>query len=721
MDLSEPNPPHDYSYIWLPAIEEHEQNRHADSDLKAILAIGIREAALQALDEDSSILPELISILEGKNWAVFERNSLFLLSQSAKDYPDIVAEKLTNKLFFEDESYKHEYALLAQAGFGLIGAGEKQEILSWIKTEPSDEDIEEYSEWYFGQHGSKLTDDELEAYASKRKMNLLWQFQNALPEEWKERFDGWVQQYGEPEHPDFSCYSSSTWVGPTSPMPSEDLKKMSVAEIVDYLKSWQPPEGHFVETPEGLSRTLAQAVSDDPIRFALESMAFAGLDPTYVRGFIDGLRDAPKNRDDIPWQHVLELCQWVVEQPREIPGRKAEYSDIDPGWVWARKSIANLLNSGLKSGLGEIPVELREQVWPVLEVLTDDPDPSHEEYGEGHMDPSQLSINSVRGEAMHAVVEYGLWVYRNSEVGEKSFDLIPELRVVLAKHLNIDIDPSLAIRSVYGRWFPWLNLIDHGWAEENKRKIFSPDPARYWDAAWKTYITFCQPFDDVFAVLKDQYALAIDKLGQPSEIEIDIANAEKRLAEHLMAFYGRGKLQLDDDLMIAFYEKASLQLRAHAIEFLGRSLGSSDVPLPEGYEDRLHRLWEWRFTQATENGEPDELADFCWWFSSGKLDEDWALFQLKAVLVLPTKGDSLDFAAEQLVKVAARKPMPALECLNLMLNKLGEVGIYFGWNDEAKQILGEAMKSQDEAVKALATAIINRLGAMGYFEFREFL
>jgi len=189
----------------------------------------------------------------------------------------------------------------------------------------------------------------------QRQLFRLWQFRHDLPEGWKVKYERWVQKHGEPEHPDFSYYMSSGWTGPTSPKSSVNIQEMSVTKIVDYLKTWIPPEGHCVDTPEGLGRSITQAVANDPIRFASDAVLFIGLDPTYVRGLIEGFRDVPKNRDDFPWQPVLELFQWVVEQPREISGRKSEYSDLDPGWVWARKSIASLLSTSLNECPGQIP------------------------------------------------------------------------------------------------------------------------------------------------------------------------------------------------------------------------------------------------------------------------------------------------------------------------------------------------------------------------------
>jgi hypothetical protein len=99
-------------------------------------------------------------------------------------------------------------------------------------------------------------------------------------------------------------------------------------------------------------------------------------------------------------------------------------------------------------------------------------------------DAANYSIKTTRGEAMHAVMSYALWVYRNtdqdSHAGDYStrrFNQMPEVEVVLDKHLGPNIDSSAAIRSVYGQWFPWLVLLDPNWADgecyRNGEKIAS--------------------------------------------------------------------------------------------------------------------------------------------------------------------------------------------------------------------------------------------------------
>jgi hypothetical protein len=81
------------------------------------------------------------------------------------------------------------------------------------------------------------------------------------------------------------------------------------------------------------------------------------------------------------------------------------------------------------------------------------------------------------------------------------------------------------------------------------------------------------------------------------------------------------------------WRHAPLQPRAKLIEVLGIMLHNTNAPTPTAV-DRLQRLWEWRFDQlpTIPGADLGELAGFGWWFGSGKLDPDWALAQLHALL-----------------------------------------------------------------------------------------
>jgi hypothetical protein len=74
----------------------------------------------------------------------------------------------------------------------------------------------------------------------------------------------------------------------------------------------------------------------------------------------------------------------------------------------------------------------------------------------------------------------------------------PEVRDVLDQHLDPNMEPSLAIRAVYGWRFPQLTLIDESWAARNTSRIFPADESlqELSAAAWGAYVVFEMPHYD---------------------------------------------------------------------------------------------------------------------------------------------------------------------------------------------------------------------------------
>jgi len=709
----------DYSWMWRATIEDNEQNISGRDEVKSILVTSIRDAGLQLIKLDSEKFTEVVEHLEAKHYLIFHRISLYIHSQYINDgQAESVANRLTNRDLFEDITFCHEYAQLAKTGFGLLSTKQQNIIFSWIQSGP---DLESYNKRVQDHTGKNATNEEIRQYTSTWQRDRLEQFKEHFTHDKQQYYQELINEFGEPDHPDFAIHTTS-FIGPISPISKEELQQMSVEEVISFVKGWVPAQGYMEMSPEGLGQILSSVISDNPIEFSQKSHLFKVLDPTYVRSFVDGLRNVPKERGDIPWAEVIDLSLWVVSQEREIQGRDSEYSDIDPGWVWTRKSIANLLENGLKKVKGEIPIELRLSVWDVLVPLTEDPDPFNEEYGEGHMDPSTRSINTVRGEALHTVIAYALWIIRSENAEHSStFELMPEVQKVLDRHLDLNIDPSLAIRSVYGQWFPWLEMMDEEWARQAKDKIFPLELSEYWESAWKTYVIFCKPYKKIFTLLKDQYAFAVKNIGKPSRLKMDIADSDRRLTEHLMTYYWSGELSIDDELMTEFYTYSSISIKQYAIEFFGRSLRSISEELDPVIRERLEVFWERRYQEALQQNSLTELTEFCWWFSSGKMNIDWALVELKKVLSLEIKLDDLNFVAEELVNWMPERAADVLFCLEQMIEHLKKEGVYFHWEDEAKEILRLAMNDQDEAIIEQAISIIHGLGAMGYFEYKTLL
>ena len=422
---------------------------------------------------------------------------------------------------------------------------------------------------------------------------------------------------------------------------------------------------------EGLGRQLTEVVTADPKRFSENALQFQGLDATYVRSFLQGIETAAKQKAAVSWQPVLELCKWVLSQKEQTAKPKNALIDRDPDWSWAKKAVANLLYEGLTGRDGyEIPFNLRDFVWNILRPLTDEPDISPErEESSSSFDPATRSINSIRGIAMHCVVKYALWIRRHIDKNadskiriERGFEEMQEVREVLDYHLDPEIEPTWTIRSVYGQWFPTLILLDISWATKNVSKIF-PHEKKYRelrDVAWETYIVFCVPYEAAFEMLHNEYKRSIDQIGVVTKKRKYLADPAERLAEHLMVFYWKGKIDLSaqGNLVDSLFKQASVKIRRHALAFIGRNLGGTNLP-PPSILDRLKTLWDRRLS-AVRTSTPaaaEELVDFGWWFVSGTLDDSWSISQLKETLRLAGRVEPDHMVMKHLADIANARPL----------------------------------------------------------------
>lgn len=721
--------PEDYSYIRRPAIEDHDQNR--GHGLSGLLVSAVRDTA-EALMETKG--KAALEIVEGRHFKVFKRIGLHLRRKWPEVDPEGTASLVADPTIFYDIHLHHEFFHLLHERFNRLPLKAQQAYLALVA---QGTDAERWLDLREHESGHRPSEEEGKRYVRHWQYTKLSPPEEFLDQEWRQRFDALKQEFGELDHPDFHFYLGPVWTGPTSPKRVEDIRSVSIEELISFLETWQPSGDPMSPSAEGLGRELTSLVASEPERFAAEARRFQDLDPTYVGALFWGLLKGAKKAGTFLWAPVLDLCDWVVNQSQEIPEREGEYVHTGGGWGSTRRAIASLLSSGFELGTAEMPFSLRTASWEVLNPLTDDPDPTpgyEARYGGSNMDPATLSINTTRGEAMHAVVRYALWVRRHlkeapsgKERLAQGFDEMPEVLEVLDHHLDPDSDPALAIRAVYGQWFPWLVLLDPHWAAQSVTRIFPTEETlrELRDAAWETYITFCAPYDNAFDLLREEYRRAVERIGTASGERQRLTDPDRRLAEHLMTLYWRGKLSLDepDGLLMRFYAKASDSLCSHALAFVGRSLHRTEEEVASQILDGLKVLWERRLNVARTVTPPTshtaELAAFGSWFVSAKFDDAWAIVQLEEALKLAVSVEPDHLVVERLATLAAVMPAHAVECLSLIIEADKEGWHIHGWREHMRTILSSVLQSTDNTARQAAVDLVHRLGARGHLGFRN--
>jgi hypothetical protein len=653
-----------------------------------------------------------VEFLEGRPTKVFHRIAFDIIRRQRQVVPDLVAAHLTNHAFFDDASLRHEYDHLACEAFGQLSPPQQNAILTWIEQGPPPSTHERWEQHAGQQHPA----ENWELYTKYWQLDRLTPIADSLPSSWHERYRQLIAEIGPVPPVPQEGYLD------TSPVTQEDLARMTPQAILDYLRGWEPGEREHVLSREGLGRALAGVVAENPTQFDTLTIQLRTLHPTYVQWYFRGLREAIQKGRTCTWQVALDLAGWAAA---EHDARKTEDLVTRDGATWRDTGsvIADVLTFAVTKTPDIIPYRHREQVWQVLSTFVEDPEPTPQyelEYGPPNMEPYTLALNSTRGKAMEAVIQYALWVRRARNDEYRGFDDLSEVRAVLDQHLDPVHDSSLAIRSVYGRFFPWIVLLDQDWAAERAKTIFDGELGQ---AAWEAYLTYCPVYDDTAKLLTGQYDQAITTLAKAppkSRPQNDTAN---HLGQHLIARYWRGQLALDQGLFARFFAEAPEDLRAAAIRFAGRALSNTEGTVDAEVLRRLTTFWVSRrqIANSALDRHRRELAGFGFWFASGKLDDEWALQQLRDILALVHTIDDDFLVLQQLAKLAAVFPLATVECLAAFAPGDQNYWRIMASEKEVRSVLRTALAGEDHVAQRAARDLVNRLGALGYSGYRTIL
>jgi hypothetical protein len=493
---------------------------------------------------------------------------------------------------------------------------------------------------------------------------------------------------------------------------------MPVEGIVAFLRGWQPLRGFGEPSEEGLARSLSAVIQDRAAEFSAAAALFVGLDPTYVRGFFSGLRGAPESVS-IAWSAVLALAAWAIAQDDEQV-RPAEPGDRDSTWAWTRREIMHLLETAMTNSLPGLDRAHRAAVWGVIEPATRDPDPlpvDEARYGHPNMDPLTYSINTTRGQALHATFAYAVWTAPLGE-GETSSRLPPEAVDVLDQHLDLERDGSLAIHSVYGWWLSQALAADEAWAVERLTEIF-PEETEYFQAAWSAYLPRAGAGNREFELMRPVFRRAITRIGSDPEMRIiGWKGQDEALVERLVWLYAVGRLALGDELLAQLLSTAPASARTEALEQAGRLL-QTDQEVPTEVVTRLRALWDSRWTHHDLTAE--ERATFQWWFASKHVDPAWSLPILAEVIGQGSELRFLFLIMKRLAEVAPAFPAQAVELLKTIAASEAGSWQLVTHRDETRAVLEAAVLSGDNRAKADALDLADRLGRRGLHELKDLL
>ncbi len=695
----------DYTRIVRPSIAEHAQNH--DHGLVDVLVVAAREATLAAATNDEARAAALAA-LAARDRPIFSRLALHLITECGSVAEAFAA--LHDREAAGSVDLWHEYAELLGRRFADLDAGQREALLRLL----SSEELEPFEE---------ESAEEAKRRCRWHLLERLAMISTQLVGPWAETYEGLVSEFGEPDHPAFLSYMTS-FTGPSSPLGAAELAELGPEGTLDALATWEPIGGFEGPTPEGLGRVLEEAVKADPRPYAALSPRFEALDATYVRSLISGLAGALREERGFEWSGVLGLCAWVLNQTFDPEAQPAD-RDRDPGFGWSRRAIADLLAQGLAEGSVEAPIAERERIFGLIAVLTEDPNPTpeHEErYGGSNMDPSTLALNTTRGETMNALVRYCLWVARNEPAdAQAGLSSAPEGRELLERHLDPGHDPSLAIRSIYGRWWASLFNLDREWLAAHMAEIFpaTPEEAALFAAAFDAFLAFTYPWPGGFDLLEEPYRVGAERAGEEPRSRTMHGDPRTRLGNHLIALRAYGTIDTEPGgILDTFWSNAPAEVRGAVVRNAGWTVERTENPDPEVFV-RLAETWEWIASREEGEDAGEVLDGFGAWLPAPNLDPAWLLQQALAVLGrgIPLDPDFSAYGA--LPRLAETDPRSALAVLRGMVETERNRWTPLGSREQIRELLALTLGDPDPVVRAEAQHMVDRLIGIGLRDLRD--
>lgn len=726
--------------FWRTAVED--SNQDIGTDYKDKLLVLLRNTLRGWCERDAASAEAVLNRYLSDKHEILRRLGLYILGEFPQSYRPLVSRELLSETNLDDVGVHHEYFLLLEKGFPQLEAAERAALIDSIRKGPDAEKIERVARWATDDRVDDV-DGYKQNYVKRWTRDRLWMLRDNLETELLEFLNQLIEETGKPDHAEYTHWSSGPYfVNEVSPQPSEELGLLSPDELARFLQQWksEPESADAAErtTQGGLARAAATVVFSNFEKYAAQIEEIALIAPPFAVSLLEGFKN------DLPakprWTEALRLCAALLEKP-DVLAAQADSPRDD--WRGARLTIVDLIEKGLEKNEAGVSVELLEVVRDLLFILLEDsdPEPESEQPGKGtddFRDPATTALNRVRPRALSAIVYY---VYHRLRLLEKTDGektdvadrLEASVRTAISRRLDAQIEPSAAVRSVFGRFLPNFYWLDRDWLLENLDQILpeanDPESNQFFVTAWYGFTAFNGYNPEVFDLLRPKYKRAIANLAAGLTINSHL-QATKNMAGHLLWNYLRGKETLDESgdetsLLAQFFQIASPENRREAGWILWRICQDNPEKFPENWV-RVKTLWERRVAAAArENHASDFDGEMEWYarlpllaFEFENISSLWSLLEgtLPHIARLEHFNIGWESLEEFLVKEVERSPLRAIQFYHLMYQNISRPH-WYSRDAKSRRIIEVAAATPESRREALA--LINTLARTGNHQFRD--
>jgi hypothetical protein len=536
-----------WSTIGRPAIEDHEQNQRA-SDTDDVLIEAFRDSLVSFVRHDSAVATPYVSTLLDDDSLLVRRIAVHAIDTRFAELKSLVCKVLDRSYF--NSHFQHELWHLLKNRFSEFSQEDRARALTAIESL------------------TRSDDNDTEHVGATAYWRATWLAAIRHHDEDIARlYRDYVQVVGgEPEHPDFSSYMTSGWVGSESPISVEQLRAMEVPELVNQLDGYRDSGKFMAPGVEGLTKALGQTVKSEALRYYKELPLFVDLDLAYVYPVIESYHELWREKAQLPWTEIwprlLSFCELLVLQPRLWTDESAqERRHFVANRHWLVGGVARLIESGTQSDDHAFAAELLPQAERILSVLLD-----RETGAEFKTDSDAVSvaINSSRGRCLEALINLTLRACRvaNGDAGRASVWERFEQRY--QSELDRVQRREYEFATLVVNYLPNFLYLSKDWVVRNLDVIFDVTDELHWLCAMQAYAYVNKVDEEIYTYLRDRnhFIRALDDTRLKKEVG-------EKIVQNIAIAYLIGVESLEDEngLLARLLRRRKIDELSHLVWF----------------------------------------------------------------------------------------------------------------------------------------------------------
>ena len=431
-----------------------------------------------------------------------------------------------------------------------------------------------------------------------------------------------------------------------------NIADMTISEIITYLKTDGSPNklselyknDNFLNQrgPEGVCEEIKNDFIVRQSEYLNSLNSFFDpekIHPSYTYAVLQPLENllrADKKLDDTQVISLFNFFKIIRMYGEKKTLKPLEDDSYLPNWIAVHLSMTNIILQTLDDiKNSEVFSNYQEEIFNQIKYLLNYKySPDVEDEWDKTSESSHVAINSVRGEAYRAFVQY-MYNQGNDSISDEVKNLFEWL---------IKNETSNAVRFTIGQFFASFYFRDKEFIKNLLPEIFPYERSMVlFFPTWEGYLS-SSLYEEIFELLEDYYLLAT-RLNTNDYPKKKYDNSlDKMLATHLSLAFVHFSFNSDTKLFKLFWEIGNEERHEEFVSFIGKDCFNRDSSNKEWLKEnkininKILGFWDWLNTN--ELIESKTYAGLGMWINPTKevLDDEEIIERL-SISLKKSKGE----------------------------------------------------------------------------------